>query len=354
MLTGTAVIYSQMQYIAHKEQGVDRSQVLSITLPDADSLLQGRSKTFCEALRRESTIPGLSVGSGLPLEGASLGTTTVWSDNGKKRDMMCRYYLIDPQFLSLLKIPLVKGRNLSDSFSTDKTEAFLVNEVFVSKMGWKNPIGQRMESGDRKGRVVGVIRNFISGSLHNAIEPTALVYTSPRVTAVLVKLMPATLPRLKQLWKAHFPDRPFDYSFLDKEYMQQYDTDRMTMFLFNAASGLAIFLSCMGLYGLVALITLQRTKEIGIRKVLGASLLHLVSLQSKDQLLLIGWAALIALPLAGIGGQRWLSTYAWHAQLSVYIFVFPVVVILLLALAVTSLRITRSARANPVESLRTE
>ncbi|HTI93572.1 MAG TPA: ABC transporter permease [Puia sp.] len=354
MLTGTAVIYSQMQYIAHKDQGVDRNQVLNIVLPDTDSVLQSRSKAFCDALRQESSVREMTVGSGLPLEGASLGTTTVWSDNGKKRDMLCRYYLIDPQFLSMLKIPVIKGRNLSDSFSTDKTEAFVVNEALVSKMGWKNPIGQRMEAGDRKGRVIGVIRNFISGSLHNAIEPTAMIYTYPRATAVLVKLTPATLPRLKEIWKAHFPDLPFDYSYLDKEYMEQYDKDRMTMFLFNAFSGLAIFLSCLGLYGLVALVTLQRTKEIGVRKVLGASLLQLMTLQSKDQVVLIVWAATIALPLAGIAGQRWLSTYAWHAQLSVWIFVWPAVVILLLALAVTGLRVLRSALANPIDSLRME
>jgi putative ABC transport system permease protein len=128
----------------------------------------------------------------------------------------------------------------------------------------------------------------------------------------------------------------------------------MTMFLFNAFSALAIFISCLGLYGLVALVTLRRTKEIGIRKVLGASLAQLILLQSKDQVLLIVWAAAIALPLAGWGGQRWLASYAWHASLSVGMFLWPVVVILLLALAVTGLRITRTARANPVNSLRTE
>ena len=354
MLTGTAVIHSQMSYIAHKDLGIDRSQVVSIPLPVADSVLQERSKAFCERLKQESAIKGLSAGSGLPVEGASLSSTTVWSDNGKKREMMCRYFMVDPQFLPLLHIPLAAGRNLSDSFGTDKKEAFLVNEAFVAKMGWKKPIGQAMEGQGSKGKVVGVVRNFFYSSLHNAIEPLAMVYTSPRTTAVLAKLSPQILPRLKEIWKSHFPDRPFDYTFLDKEFSEQYDKDRMTMFLFNAFSALAIFISCLGLYGLVALVTLRRTKEIGIRKVLGASLAQLILLQSKDQVLLVVWAAAIALPLAGWGGQRWLASYAWHASLSVEMFLWPVVVILLLALAVTGLRITRTARANPVNSLRTE
>jgi putative ABC transport system permease protein len=363
-----------MSYIAHKDLGIDRSQIVSIPLPVADSVLQERSKAFCERLKQESAVKGLSVGSGLPIEGASLSSTTVWSDNGKKREMMCRYFMVDPQFLPLLHISLAAGRNfggaasprssspvtfapldyLSDSFGTDKKEAFLVNEAFVAKMGWKKPIGQPMEGQGSKGKVVGVVRNFFYSSLHNAIEPLAMVYASPRTTAALVKLSPQTLPRLKEIWKSHFPDRPFDYTFLDKEFSEQYDKDRMTMFLFNAFSALAIFISCLGLYGLVALVTLRRTKEIGIRKVLGASLAQLILLQSKDQVLLIVWAAAIALPLAGWGGQRWLASYAWHASLSVEMFLWPVVVILLLALAVTGLRITRTARANPVNSLRTE
>jgi len=354
MLTGTAVINNQMEYIAHKDLGVDRSGIARIQLPVDDSLLQGRSKTFCEALRHETAVHSLSVGSGMPIEGASLSSTTVWSENGKKREMMCRYFMIDPVFLPLLKINLVSGRNFSDSLSTDKTEAFLVNEAFVSKMGWKKPIGQAMEGQGSKGKVVGVVRNFFFSSLHNVIEPLAMVYTTARTPAVLVKISPQALPRIKEIWKSYFPDRVIDYGFIDQEFNEQYNKDKMMMFLFNGFTAFALFISCLGLYGLVALITLQRTKELGIRKVLGASLVQLVTLQSKDQVLLIGWAALIALPLAGVGGQRWLTSYAWHAELSVWMFVWPVVTILLLALAVTGLRVMRSAQANPIESLRME
>jgi putative ABC transport system permease protein len=141
---------------------------------------------------------------------------------------------------------------------------------------------------------------------------------------------------------------------MDEAFNAQYKSDRTTQFLFNAFTGLAILISCLGLYGLVSLITIQRTKEIGIRKVLGAPLHRLVLLLSADQLWLIGWAALIALPLAALGAQKWLATYAYHTSLNIRMFVLPVLVLLLLTLAVTGYRILRSALANPVNSLRAE
>jgi putative ABC transport system permease protein len=181
-----------------------------------------------------------------------------------------------------------------------------------------------------------------------------LIYKTDPPSAVLVKAPPSEIPRLKQLWKNFFPSSPFEYKFMDEAFDAQYKTDRTTQFLFNAFTGLAILISCLGLYGLVSLITLQRTKEIGIRKVLGATLSRLLLLLSADQLWLVGWAALIALPLAAWGAQRWLSTYAYHTSLNVWMFVLPVLILLLLTLAVTGYRIMRAALANPAKSLRSE
>jgi putative ABC transport system permease protein len=254
-----------------------------------------------------------------------------------------------------MHISLVEGRNLSDSFSTDKKEGFLVNEAFVKNMGWKSAIGQPMEQGDKKGKVVGVMKNFFYKSLHNAIEPAVMIYnTNNPLIAALVKAPPQQMPRIKQIWSAHFPSLPFDYFFMDESFNGQYRQDRMTLILFNAFAGLAIFISCLGLYGLVALITIQRTKEIGIRKVLGASLSQIVTLFTTDLMKLMAWAAAIALPLAGIAMARWLSSYAYHTGIDYWMFVAPVGILLLLALAVTALRIIRTALANPVVSLKTE
>jgi putative ABC transport system permease protein len=352
MLAGATIFYRQMYFMMHKDPGIDRSQIVEIPIPP-DSVSRAAAPAFIQALRQTPGIRGVSVGSGLPTEGFSMGSTTVWS-NGKKRDFLCGYFLIDPQLLPMLHISLAAGRNVSDSFATDKTEAFLVNEAFVKNVGWKSPVGQRMEAGDMKGKVVGVVKNFFVKSLHNIIEPMAMVYKVDPPIAVVLKAGPAEVPRVQQLWRRFYPATPFDYAFMDKDFDKQYTKDRATMFLFNTFTLLAIVISCLGLYGLMSLITLQRAKEIAIRKVLGAPIGRLFLLLSAGQLQLIVLAALIALPLAALGARRWLDSYAYHTSLDAGMFILPVVTLLLLTVAVTGYRILRSALASPVNSLRAE
>lgn len=350
MLAGTAVIYSQMQYVRRKDPGMDRTNIVSITLP-TDSLKRIADTAFCNALRRESGIRAVSIGSGMPGEGIAMATTIAYSGN-KKRELMCNYFYIDPQFIPLLRMTLIAGRNMTDSLSTDRTEAFIVNEAFVKEMGWRSPLGQSMEGFMHKGRIVGVVKNFFYRSIHNAIEPVVLIYNTFPLSAAMVSATPQQLPRIERLWKQYFPSLPFSYYFMAEDFETQYASDRRTMSLFDGFTGLALFICIIGLYGLVSLITLQRTKEIGIRKVLGASLTHLVILLSKEMLGLIVLAAVIAIPLAAFAGNRWLATYAYHADLSVGIFVWALVVLLILTGAVTGYRILRAARANPTAILR--
>ena len=352
MLAGTAVIYSQMQYIRHKDPGMDRSHIACINLP-TDSLRRKADTAFCDALGRESGIRGISIGSGMPSEGIAMATTIAWS-GAKKRELVCNYFYIDPRLLPLLHMSLIAGRNLSDSLATDRMEAFLVNEAFVKEMGWRSPLGQSMEGFGHKGKVVGVVKNFFYRSVHNVIEPVVLIYNTFPLAAVMVNCFPQELPRIKVLWKEYFPATPFSFYFMDENFDAQYASDRRTMLLFDSFTGLALFICIIGLYGLVSLVTLQRTKEIGIRKVLGASLFQLLALLSKDMFLLIALAAGIALPLAGFAGSRWLASYAYHANLSVGIFLWSLVILLFLTMAVTAYRIFRAAKANPVRSLRSE
>jgi putative ABC transport system permease protein len=352
MLAGTAVIYSQMQYIRRKDPGMDRTGILNINLP-TDSLQRKADTAFCTALRQESGVRAVSAGSGMPIEGVMLATTIAYSGN-KKRELMCNYFAIDPEFLPMLHMSLVTGRNLTDSLSTDRTAAFIVNEAFVKEMGWSRPLGQSMEGFMHKGKIVGVVKNFLYRSIHNAIEPVVLIYNTFPPSAVLLNASPGQLPRLERLWKQYFPSLSFSYYYMSENFDAQYASDRLTMSLFDIFTGLALLISIMGLYGLVSLITLQRTKEIGIRKVLGASFGHLLALLSKEMLGLITAAAVIALPLAALAGNRWLATYAYHADLSMGIFGWSLAVLLALTGAVTGYRIFRAAAANPVESLRNE
>jgi putative ABC transport system permease protein len=354
MLTGTIVIYRQMYYIQHKDLGADRSQMISLSVP-RDDVSRQRVRAFSQAVQRAGGVRGVSVGSGIPIEGVAIGTTTVYADNGSKRELSCDFFFIDPRFVPLLHMRLAEGRNFSDSFRTDREQAFLVNEAFVRAMGWRTGIGQRVEGFDQKGgKVVGVVKDFFYKSLHNVIEPALMVYRDSPATAVLVKAPPSSLPELKKLWSGYFPSDPFNYYFLDESFESQYKGDRTTMALFNGFTVLAIFISCLGLYGLVSLITVRRTREISIRKILGASGRGLALLLTREFFILIGYAALVAFPLAAWGLHRWLASYAYHTSLTADMFALPLLLLGIITLSVTGLRVVRTVLRSPVESLRTD
>jgi len=201
---------------------------------------------------------------------------------------------------------------------------------------------------------VGVVKNFYYKSMHNLVEPLVMVYNSNPVWAISLKIKPQDLPLVKAAWQQFFPGKIFDYTFLDEAYAAQYKKDRITMQLFNYFTVLALLVSCLGLYGLVSLVTARRVKEIGIRKVLGASLGQLAVLLTKGFVQLILVAALIALPVAGFVMHRWLGTYAYHTSISWWMLAIPVLLILFIALLVSSRQVIRAALGNPVEALRNE
>ncbi len=352
MLTGTVVIHRQMKYMLHKDLGADRSQMLALSIP-GDSVARKKEGAFSRAVGQISGVNGVSLGSGIPIEGVSVGTINMRTSDGRKKDVMSSFFYIDAQFVPLLHIEMAEGRNFSGSLGTDR-HAFLVNQAFVRAMGWHSGVGQVVEGYGPNGKIVGVVKDFFYKSLHNPIEPAVLTYTDSNASTLLVKAPPSVLPRLKSLWSEYYPNDPISYYFLDESFDSQYKDDRLTMSLFNGFTLLAIFISCLGLYGLISLITVRRTREIGIRKVLGASGSGLALLLTREFFVLMGLAALVALPLAGWGLYRWLSSYAYHTSLTVDMFLLPLGALTIITLAVTGLRIMGTIRANPVGSLRTD
>lgn len=358
LIMGTTVIYNQMKFIDQQDLGYNKDQLMTIDLP-RDSASFGAVKAFQNQLRQRPEIQGLTIGGGMKPDGITMASTFV-DAIGKRREFMCNYYGIDPYFIPLYQIKLLEGRNLSDSFGTDKKEAFLVNEAFVKAMGWKSGIGKSIEGWDHKGKVIGVVKNFYYKSLHNLVEPLVLVYNIfPAnnvfpANATTVKISPTNVPIVKALYEKNFPSLPFDYSFFDERIRKQYHKDRITMSLFNQFTALAIFVSCLGLYGLVALMSVQRTREIGIRKVLGATLTHLFSIQAKGFMKLVFWSLLIALPVTAVVMNQWLENYAYRVHLSWWMFLIPALLIPLIALAVISREVIKTALVNPVKSLKTE
>ncbi len=352
LIMGAIVIYNQMQYLGKKDLGYNKDQLMNIYLP-RDSASRGAVAGFVNALRQQQSIKEVTIGGGMVAAGITIGSTFV-EDKGKRREVMCNYFPVDPYFLSVFKVQLLEGRNLSDRFETDRKEAFLVNEAFVKMMGWQSGIGKELEAWGHKGKVVGVVKNFYYKSLHNLVEPLVMVYNDVLTNITTVNMSQQNLPILKDIYKQYFPTVPIDYSFFDEIISRQYEKDRITMSLFNNFTILAIFISCLGLYGLVSLIIVHRTKEIGIRKLLGASLSNLLLVLSKDFVKLVFLALIIALPVAGILMHKWLQSYAYHVPLAWWMFLIPAVIILLVALAVISRQVLKMAFSNPVESLRKE
>jgi putative ABC transport system permease protein len=352
LIMGATIIYNQMRFIEKKDLGYTKEQLMNIYLP-RDSAYRGTVTAFVNALRQQPAIKEVTIGGGMVVAGLTIGSTFV-EDKGKKREVMCNYFPVDPHFLSVFKVQLLEGRNLSDSFETDKQEACLVNEAFVKMMGWQSGIGKKIDGWGHKGKVVGVVKNFYYRSLHNLVEPLIMVYNEKPTNITTVNMSPGNLPILKNIYKQYFPAIPIDYSFFDEIISRQYEKDQITMSLFNNFTILAIFISCLGLYGLVSLITIHRTKEIGIRKVLGASLANLLLVLSKDFVKLVFVALIIALPVAGILMHKWLQSYAYHEPLVWWMFLIPAVIVLLVAIAVISRQVLKTAFSNPVESLKIE
>ncbi|HZY39210.1 MAG TPA: ABC transporter permease [Mucilaginibacter sp.] len=355
MIAGAFIMNRQINFIQHRSVGYNQNQVLNISLPD-DSIALKQVEPFRNALKQLSHVSGVSVQTGLSGgadDGSPKATTFAWA-NGAKRQLMSNYFSIDESFVPLLKLKLLAGRNLSAAIATDAKQGFIVNEAFVLQMGWKNPIGQKLVGFDHTGRVVGVVNNFNYSSVHNPIAPLILIYQAMKPISVLVKVAPGNLDIVKNTWKTYFPDTPFDFSFLDSKFNTVYQKDITTIKLFNYFTALSVLIACLGLYGLAHLVAVQRTKEIGIRKVLGAALSQLLMLLAKDFVKLVVVAGFIAIPLTLLIMDKWLATYAFHIAVNWWIMVIPVVAMVLISLIVISYQTLKAALSNPVNSLKSE
>ena len=254
---------------------------------------------------------------------------------------------------------MIEGRDFSRAFATD-TSAFLVNEAAVKRFGWDQALGKYIgdERGELIGTVIGVVKDFHFESLHTEIAPLLLHIQPESFREIAVRIRPGnlsqTLAFLEQQWQAFEPLYPFQYSFLDEDFDQLYREEERLGRIFSYASFLALFIASLGLFGLSAFTTQQRTKEIGIRKVLGSSLSGIVLLLSKDFLKLVGVAFCFAAPMAYLAMNRWLDAFAYRIDLSWPILLVAGLVALCIAMLTVSYQAIRAALADPVKSLRYE
>jgi putative ABC transport system permease protein len=282
-----------------------------------------------------------------------------------------QFNAVDPYFIKTMGIQIVQGRDFMADNPADYTSSMIVNEALVKEYGWDNAIGKKLP-GKMEQQIIGVVKDFNYESLHTKVQPLALVimpdsflrrvqdmnFTAAPQPRISVRLKPgnlsANLAMLKQVWKSVAPDQEFEYHFLDESIAAQYKQEQRTAVISKIASSLSIFIACMGLFGLATLTVARRTKEIGIRKVLGANVGSIVRILSIEFVKLVMIAALISFPIAWWLMNSWLKDFAYRIGISWWMFAIAIVASLAIAILTVSFQAIRAAIANPIKSLRTE
>lgn len=265
---------------------------------------------------------------------------------------------IDYDFIPAYQIKMAAGRNFSRNYSTD-TSMVVLNETAVRQMGWtpEQAIGKPFQYGPAKGQIIGVTKDFHFESLHQQMAALAMIMRTNNFNWLSIPLkgnVPEAVKQVESVWKRFFPGRPFDYQFLDERFGRLYAREQTQQTLFSVFAGIAILISCLGLFGLSMFMAEQRTKEIGIRKVLGASEISLVTLFSKDFLKLVLVALVIASPIAWYAMHNWLADFAYRTDIHWWVFLLAGGLTVLIALLTVSFQSVKAALTNPIKSLRSE
>jgi putative ABC transport system permease protein len=356
LIIGTIVEYNQMNYMRSQDLGFSKDQMMVI-----DTNGDPAKKAFEQAV---SGLPGVksTVMSGsVPGGGDHSAYSEIENIKGDMQIANLDLYFVDFDYINQYKIKVVAGRGFSRDFGTDTTQAMVLNEAAVKMFGYTSPqqaIGKRFSQWGREGKIIGVVKDFHFRSLQEVIKPLSMRIEPDRSNLVSVIISAANLPKtitaIENKWKTLIPNRPFSYYFLDEFFDRQYRSEERFGKLFLNFAVLAIFISCLGLLGLASYSTMQRTKEIGIRKVMGASVSNIVNLLSKDFLNLVFISFFIATPVAWFFMHQWLEDFAYRINISWWIFAAAGVTAVFIALITISFQAVKAAIANPVKSLRTE
>lgn len=352
LIISTIVISRQLQYMREKDLGFDKEHVFVFGL-------KKEHHEHFEAVRNELLKqPGvLGVASISGTIAGINGTTgdTYWDGKEKDRTFLINPNAIDKDFIPLMKMKIVEGSNFSGSPSD--SAHFILNETAVRQTGIKDPVGKSFTLWDRKGTIIGIVKDFNYESLKTAIAP-AIFYYDPSGWAMYIKTTgkdaPKAIAAAQKVWKGYASEFPFEYSFLDDDFNRMYKDDQRAGTLFNVFAIAAILISCLGLFGLATYTAQVKTKEIGIRKVLGASVPNIIKLLSKEFIVLVVAAFVIATPIAWYFMCKWLRDFAYRINISWWIFLATGLLAIIIALMTVGFQAIKAAIANPVKSLRTE
>ncbi len=359
LIIGTITVYQQMKFIQNKKLGYNKEQLL--VLPNSRALGKNE-KVFKEQLLKDSRVVNATI-SGYKPAGPSYSNNALAYPEGKDNQVMKTLeYHVDEQYIPTFGMTMAAGRNFSPAFPTDSS-AMIINEAAAKAFGWgTNAIGQRItrDNSDRGHNfvytVIGVVKDFHFRSLHEAITPLLMTLGPDQGLIIKVKTtdIAGLLSSMKQQWTAFHSEEPFAYEFMDELYNKTYAAEQKTGRILNIFAVLTILVACLGLFGLATYTAEQRTKEIGIRKVLGASITQVSTMLSKEFIKLVLIACFIAFPLSWFVMNEWLQDFAYRISISWYVFAIAAVAALVIALLTVSFQAIKAALANPVKSLRME
>ncbi|HVW14435.1 MAG TPA: ABC transporter permease [Mucilaginibacter sp.] len=358
LIISTIVIYSQTHFILNRKVGFDKDQVM--VLQGTNTMGDKNAKDFKNDLSKITSIKSVSISDYLPVNGAKRNGNTFFKEGREKLDAGVggQYWQIDDTYLKTLGMKLVEGRNFSYDISSDTAgRSLIINQTMAKKLNLKNPVGKLITNGYGHFLVIGVVQDFNFESMRGDIEPLALHFgLSPSMMTIKFKGgdVQNTIANVSALWKKYSPDQPIRYTFLDQEFAHMYADVERTGSIFTSFAVLAVIIACLGLFALSAFMAEQRSKEIGIRKVLGASVQGITTLLSMDFVKLVLLAIVIASPIAFWGMNKWLQDFAYRIQINWWMFAAAGLGAIFIALITVSFQSVKAALANPIKSLRSE
>jgi ABC-type antimicrobial peptide transport system permease subunit len=352
LIIGTLVFNRQLHFIRNQKLGFNEEFVLSITLKGDLTQKTGFLKN---ELMRNGDIVNVSAVSDLPTRIRVSMIVDEWEGRDADEQYLSHLFYADQDFPNTMQMEMVQGRFFSEDIASDTANGVVINEAALGVMGMDSPVGKNIFE---KREIIGVIKDFHFSSLHHKISPLVIAYSDRDFRFLMVKLKPGDISRavnsLESTWNSVAPEFPLEFQFLDEHIDMLYRADRRIEKIVNTFTVLALFIACLGLFGLVSFVASQRTKEIGIRKVLGATIPGIFVLLSKEFIKWVLMANIIAWPIAYYFMNKWLGEFAYRIDLSIWLFVFSGGLALVIALATVSYQAIKAAIANPVEALRYE
>ena len=356
MIICTLVVFRQLHFMKKMDQGFDQTNVITLQL---DRRLTSKYPVFKQALLKNTEIRHVT-STNTPIgEGSGKVIFNVESDEGMTTRGV-NFAVVDHDFIETLGIKMAEGRDFSEDMPSDTLYAVVVNETFADRMAWKEPIGMRVEIGDTnilRARVIGVMKDYHQTGMYNEIESLLLIYRELN-NVVYVKLSgkktSETLHFIETTWKDVFPDQPYTYTYLTDRFEGQFKADEKRGLIFTLFTLLAIFIACLGLFGLASYMVEQRTKEVGIRKVFGANEGAILKLIIKDFLILVGIGIIIAVPIAWYFMNNWLQHYVYRIHIGIALVALAALLTILITLVTISYKAYQASIMNPANSIKTE